>query len=234
MNMSEEEIEEELKKEVKNAVDYKLPDKRILIEHKGLKGSKNEDPEKEELKEKLEQRELQLGALALKEFEKQKDALLSKITDEKQRKYVDKTIGESPEMLESVKATMVLIGKGLEVGNASIEDEDLESVPPSGKVKLPPEDVKFASHTQVINGLYKILEDPTKTQAEKDEANRRINQFYDKLIKGRRKAIQSGQERYGIQYSQCPECGRLVVQPRDKEDLEECPYCGWKQLKKRR
>jgi len=198
------------------------PVEKILVEHRftkaeGVEGSipKGSDPSKEELKAKLSEREDQLAIMALKRLEKEKSALLKTIKDEGKRDYVDRFIGEDPSKLEQIKATAVLLGKALGVGDVEIEGDGTSTPPPKGKARTY-RDKGLASEYAVIDELYNILENTKSTEAEKDLANKRISQMIGEFVRGSRLAGRI----VSLKVLKCPKCKNVM-------EGNTCQHCGY-------
>lgn len=200
----------------------------IRVEHVGIASKGTED--REDLKAKLEQREEELEVIALKQLEREKKKLLDTIEDPNKKAYVDRFIGEDPSKLEQVKATMIMLGKALEIGGYSVEDnpEDTESPPPSGVAKgIPPEGRLLGSGISQINAVYDILENPKSTDAEKAEARKKADELLSQFIAGRREAIREDpKHRYYVGYSMCPKCLKPIFLRKGDKEARVCPECG--------
>jgi putative sterol carrier protein len=82
------------------AKEKKVTIKHVFEDHRGLPQEMIDNAEDtEKLKEKLQEREAQLAALALKHFNDRKEAVLEKISEEKREK-ADLFIGENPNNLK--------------------------------------------------------------------------------------------------------------------------------------
>lgn len=210
-------------------------DKTITVQHKGLEGLKGLNSEVgKKLKytqEKLEEREAQLGILALKEFDKKKAEFLSKIPDKDKRETVGLKIGDKPEILDSYLKMTELLSLSLREGGVKIDD-GTSKVPPDGSARAYNPETEYGSKVErgkaLIDSLYNTLEDPNKTQIEKDKANKRLNVLIMEFMKGRKKQIREDPaHRYGFAFFKCPECGELSRCPRGrKEDPKSCTQCG--------
>lgn len=226
----------------------KKPDKTVehLVKHTGLPEVPKTDESGEtevELaaklvatREKLEERTSQLSAIALKEFEVQKNKLLSTIKNDERREWTSKYIGGDPERLKQVKAFSILIGKAIDVGK-EIPDSGtgvgsgvgatVPDIPSEGTLV----DSRKAQARKVIADLYRIQADPTKTQMERDEADRRINGLFMSFIKGAKQAqIQGRFPTFSTIL--CQACGQVIPVERGRSENApiECPDCGWKSI----
>lgn len=175
------------------------------------------------VEERLQEKEAQLAALALKEFEDDKEAVLSQIPEDKREK-AEEFIGDDPTKLEFLKYQLDL-DKG---------EDGTEAVPPKGKVKK--QGVKSATQTDserkyadpainMISELFGILKDPEKTEKEKAVANSKIDELYLQVAQGRKQNPNFKTIRGSI--TTCPSCGHVL----ENVDIDEggtCPYCGWK------
>lgn len=180
----------------------------------------------EDVREQLRKREAQLAALALKEFEKKKEQVLSLVEPEK-RESAEKFVGDDPEKL---KFLMYQTGYSSE-GDS---DDGTEPVPPKGKsrglgksgTQAPDTNRNYANPTiNMISELFGILQDPEKTEKEKAIANQKLDSLYLEVAKGRKSNPNFKTIRGSI--TTCPSCG-LAIENVDLEAGEECPHCGWK------
>jgi len=182
------------------------------------------EKELRETKEKLEEREAQLGLIATKTFEDEKTAFLSQIKDETKRTSAEKMIGDDPDKLESAKMMAQLISSAIEQSGSHITgkpdekpaekpeeiDDGTEKKPPKG-ANIPPApaipaggDAK-AIAKEAIDACFAILADPSKSQVEKDAANQKVNEMYAEFRRG---AKESGKkDKYDIPPTmECPKC----------------------------
>lgn len=192
-----------------------------------------------ETKRKLQEREAQLAALALKDFNSQKLAVLSLISENK-REQAEKFIGDDPDKLEFLKYQT-----GFTTGD---DDSGVEAVPPKGKAgkqktggtQQPSGILPRVSYDKpLLNDLSKLYEmieaDPSQAKdaaearqiiKEKEAAEAAINQLLDEAQKG----VQNRPK--GSNYMlpsgvvmNCPACGGIVEFDMDKTK-QPCPYCG--------
>jgi len=72
----------------------------------------------------------------------------------------------------------------------------------------------------------------SRTEAEKNEANRMIDELFLEMIKGLNVAKQKTGRRFGDwQTWTCPQCKKQILQPRGLP-TDSCPDCGWSQYTK--
>lgn len=189
-------------------------------------GESKDDKELEETKKKLQEREAQLAALALKDFNDKKAALLDKVKDEKKRKYVEDFIGDDPAKFKQVELMTGLLTNALGGGEGEEGDEEegegdendgAETPPPKGKVKKQPKKpTADLSGRQIIDDLYNILADPTKTKTEKDIADKKITELFGQFTKGSKDAGKIVK----IKVLNCPQCGNTM-------EGNTCQHCGY-------
>ena len=206
--MSEELTEEEI-------AELEKQGKIITVKHEFPR--KVKDSEKEALKAKVAERDSQLALIALKEFETEKEALIEQYRDDLTPEQLQKIEEiETPEQLEGLKTWTGIINKAMEYGKA-----------PSGRATLGegnPHGSAIERGKAVIDELYNILQDPTKSQREKDEADRRIDELMFEMIKG----VHSSQQRGmfpTFTKTECPQCHELI-----EGRATSCDHCGWRQL----
>jgi hypothetical protein len=228
--LSEEENETD-EEEIFDDVEEKLKDKKkkITVEHvfkdqRGLPEDAIENAENaEKLKAKLNEREAQLAALALKEFQKEKDVILDSINDPERREQTERFIGDNPDRLEIVK---------YEIGVSDEDDDGTEPVPPSGKVRASRK-TKGDSDIQdnVIGELYKIrMKKATSPDEMKEQAvaDTKIAQMFDQLEQGLRDRPRGDSYRFTV--AQCHACGAILTGKDAKTYASTgvCPVCGHK------
>lgn len=209
-----------------------------------------ETPKEKELREKLEEREGQLATIALKAFEDEKEAFLSKIKDPEKRTSAEKMIGDDPDKLTSAQMMAELITAGIEQSGGVIKDSDstkidstkppetkppetkppetkpetkpedtgVEPVPPAGVAKAPPAVPKSGITRDVIDELFTILSDPSKSQKEKDAANIKINELYAEFRRGAKEG--GAKAWYPLAVMTCPKCGATM-------EGNVCATCGY-------
>lgn len=226
---------EELKtlKDEKGKLETQIADLTKKVEE----GGKTKE-ELTKVKKDLEERTNQLSAIALKEFEVEKVDLITKTkkswTDagnlsedeiKKREEYMQKTIVD-PDQLKFISEMSEKVfgystpagtdaGKGGEAGIGSGVGPPVPPTPKALRADMDPYKI-------VIDELYGIMADPTKTQLEKDEANKRVDKLFMSLIKGAKKA----QKVPYLAITKCPACGFLI--PKGK--ASSCPDCGWKHV----
>jgi len=194
-----------------------------IISEKKDEGSET----KEELREKLEEREQQLGLIAVKSFEDEKTAFLSQIKDEDKRKDAERRIGDDPDKLENAKLMASIISAGIKEAGGHIKGYDSEGFDkdgydrdgydregrekkaPSGARISPPQESSGKEGTkETIDELFKILESPSSSPKERDMANSRINELYSQAKAGWQA---SGQKNPSLLPTmQCPKCSNVM------------------------
>jgi len=127
---------EELEEEIEHAVKSKS-DRVIEIKHSGLVDKKAF----EKLREELEEKNQILALQAEKSFRDEKASVLEQVPEEK-REEIENLIGENPDVLENLKATLILQdnqqperGRKAPSGKASlpIRDSETETIVQSGQ-----------------------------------------------------------------------------------------------------
>lgn len=225
--MSENESKEELEKLRKNA-------RVIQVKHtfENVDNTKDTEEGIETIKEERDSLKAIVGTVALQEFSKSKSEILQSVP-ESNREKIEEFIGDDPDRLEQIKGTLLASGKPLRPSGYdwASNPEDIETPPPKGLVGLP--SASFGKKRGVkgaIDEIYAILENPNADYRMKAEAERRATLMFRELMKGRKQAIRSGNPNYQIQSWTCPQCGKIVTEPRKANtDPEKCPYCGWTQ-----
>jgi hypothetical protein len=185
-----------------------------------------DDEEKEDLKEKLKEREAQLALLALKQFNDEKDRVLELVPEDK-REQAEKYIGNNPDRLQELQFKYGVLGEG--------DDDGAEPVPPKGKARGLLRKPKSGSETQsnVIGELYKIREKKAETPDELREqavADGKIDELFGQMIQGFRDSNQITK----ISISQCSKCGSVLTGNAAKlwADKGVCSVCGYDVHKK--
>lgn len=119
----------------------------------------------------------QLGALALAEWKKEKDKLLSQIPVEKHAQ-VEELLEKDPKAIDLIK---IQFG----IGDENIDD-GTEPVPPKGKAKAyrPPK-------KETVEELYKVLSSNDSTREQKKTAEAKLNVLWKKAIQNRKVARKS-------------------------------------------
>ena len=104
-------------------------------------------------------------------------------------------------------------------------DDPIRSTPTDSGI--PPEPTTGGAETwkAYVDDLYAVLLDPQKSQAEKKEVNRRLDQLFGEIFR----AIKEKQQMPFLSVSQCPNCGALLG-----ADTKECAICGWKHFNPRK
>jgi outer membrane biosynthesis protein TonB len=190
------------------------------------------EKELRETKEKLLEREEQLGLIATKTFEDDKTAFLGQIKDPVQRADAEKRIGDDPEKLENAKMMASLIIGGIEQSGGVVKgkpdekpaekpvekpeeiDDGTEKKPPKG-ANIPPApatpaggDAK-AIAKEAIDACFAILADPSKSQVEKDAANQKVNEMYAEFRRGAKEG--GKKDSYPLPPTMnCPKCGVVM------------------------
>jgi len=192
----------------------------ITLKHEGLPEGKSEI---EKLRERAETAESIVEISAVAQFEKEKDKFLSQIPDEDKRAEIEDKIGDDPEILEDYKRMSDFFVTQLKKAGVKVTGED------DGLVRNPPIDSGIPPYVQsgddsyknVIDGLYGILLDPKKSQVEKDEANKKLDQLFHQVFLG----IKRTQKMPFLSVSQCPQCGSLLG-----ANAKSCARCGWRYM----
>lgn len=190
----------------------------------------DENPELEKVKDELEIEKAKTTALALKEFEEQKSALLETIKDDEKREEVSELI-QSGADLERVKATIDIIQSGLSYGLSQHETQQKKK--PSGQAKMwspSNADVQtWDSVESMVNEIYDNLEielfkkemsknyDVKKLKHYQNLADRLMNS----MITGMRNRESTNIGKFTIM--QCKACGKIVT---GGESV--CPVCNKK------
>lgn len=178
--------------------------------------------EKEKLEKKNKELSAQLSLVAMREFDTKKSNMINEAcTDmlnrgipkrvvERKRQEMEDSI-ESPDQLHFVS----LLSEGL-MREGGVGSGSGISVPPprTGGVR--------DEYKQVIDELYGILQDPTKSEAEKREADKRIDKLFYEFIRGSK---QAGRIVHWAKTT-CPACGFMI----EGKFAKNCPECGWKQI----
>lgn len=236
MSEENEESEERVAEDVKNLL--KQGKKTITVKHifKDERRQQSQvvdddaEGDDEDIKKKLQEREAQLAALALKDFNDKKSALLSQIEDEDERARLDEYIGDDPDNYKTVKAL-----KG--IGDNS--DDGAETPPPKGKVRgllrKPKEDTQTLGKFQnpelsTIVELYKIRERKAKNTDDikmKNVAEVKVNELFNQMEDGLKARSQGN--KYNFQVAECSNCGTVLFE-RDAEIWSSegrCVKCGY-------
>jgi len=215
--------------------------KKVVVEHRFIRA--NSDGETEEftppqssgniegeksVEERARNAEAKLAALALAEFAKSKNKLLDAIEDPERREAAEQYIGTNPQNLETARFMF----------NVKDDDESdgREPLPPKGKARSiikSGKDEPLIYRKQYdqpviseISKLYETMQDPEKSQKEKDAVEAVLQEFFDQAQKG----VQSRPK--GSKYMlpmgvvmHCPACGMVVEV--DLDSGVPCPHCGY-------
>lgn len=160
------------------------------------------------------------------QFKDELEEFLNLADDEEKREEMRKIIGNDPEKLNNAKLWSMFIKTGAEQGGATITGVPQRK--PKGKAGLPAAPTGDAANFKdYIDELYGIKRDPSKTDAEKANADRLLDELFMEVIKGINVARRrTGHSLANYQVNQCPECGALSQSPAGME-FENCPACGW-------
>jgi DNA-directed RNA polymerase subunit RPC12/RpoP len=229
---------EELEDELENALERNnKKTQKIVIEHKVTRGGaqpsqSNQGGSDGDLRKKLAERESQLAALALKEFEQEKERVLSLVPESK-KAQAEVFIGNNPKNLEIVQFQYG--------GDEDFEEEEIPSPLPKGKAKAPnsqkttqPQGVEpkqYENKTiRTISQLFDIVKDPNADEKVKAVANEKLDTLYREVARGRSNNPNSGRflkKAFAKGIMNCPACGH-VLEGVDIDAGEACPYCGFK------
>jgi len=192
----------------------------ITLKHEGLPEKQSEI---EKLREEKEALESIVQISAVTQFENEKKAFLNQIHDEDKRAEIEDKIGDDPNILEDYKRMADFFTTQLRKSGVKVTGEDDEYVrsPPIDSGIPPYVPSGDDSYKKVVDGLYNILLDDKKTQAEKDEANKKLDQLFFEMFKG----IKRTQKMPFLSVSQCPQCGTLLG-----ANARSCKRCGWQYL----
>jgi rubrerythrin len=220
-----EELNEEMKKR-KKVADY-------VVEIRNTKDDEPEDLQEQLEREKRKNEDLSLivEVEATKQFMTEKENLLKNIP-EGRREKISEFIGEDPEKIEQVKASLILQGQNFG------EDEDEENEPTiAGRATLPdymlPQNqgrqIRSSSYSnpviQQYSDLYRLIRDPKTSERKRQEAEAILDEAFDEIGKGLRSRPRNDPYRLPSgTVSHCLKCGHVV-----EADLTKvsCPYCGY-------
>jgi len=230
--MSSEGITEELraleKKKKEHSADY-----IVEIVNKTEKGDESDlQAQLIEERKRREQAELIIESEAMKQFLTDKENLLQKIAEGRRDKISD-FIGEDPEKIESVKASLILQGQ-----NFCDEDDDNAPAPtaPSGKVGLVDSQNQMGNvrrqtyrnpTVQAYADLYSVIRSDTSSKQEKSEAEQILDDAFSEIGRGLRSRSKNNpyQLPSGI-VNHCMNCGMICEQDLGKGI--PCPNCGYR------
>ena len=230
-------------------------DRIIRIEHR-LKQS-TEDGLDEQFKEQLaklkQERDEANSIIALnaeaelrkeaEQFETEKNQFLDLVQDESKRQeleekfnYID-DLGEidvdqferAKDRLSDAKLWSGWIAQGIEQSGGRITGIGK----PSGKAVIRREpyssgDKSVDDAKQYIDELYAIKRNPSKTEDEKMQADKLLDELFMSVIKGINVAKRrTGRGLGNYQINECPSCHQLIQSPLGVP-FNSCPSCGWK------
>lgn len=151
--------------------------RKITVEHVFRKEGEA-DPEGEKTaEEKLAEREAQLAALALAEFEKQKTELMDYVPEGKKER-VEELLENDPKLIDVLKIQFM--------GDDGEEDDGSEAPPPKGKVKAYRKPKK-----ESVEELYGILSSNQSTREERKVAESKLDKLWKKALEDRKTARKS-------------------------------------------
>ena len=224
--MSEEGISEQLEALQKKK---KEPDYRVEDVNRTEKGDEyNLQAQLESEKKRREDLETVVELEAYRQFERDRDNLLKNIPSE-MREKIKEFIGETPERIEQVKASLILAGQDFD----SDDDEEPEKTI-AGKATLIDSQnhgretgsVSYANPViQQYSDLYGILRSPTSSAESKAEAEQLLDDAFVEIGNGLRS--RSRNNPYSLPHgvvTHCFSCGGIV-----ESDLGKgipCPHCG--------
>jgi len=197
--------------------------------------TKGIETELEQAKKDLKERTDVLALIALKEFEGEKKTLIDTVRKDwetkglekdeidKRIKYMDETIDDTDKLKQVLELTKIFQPPTNAGGGEEVESGDGKpTATPAGKATLPVVPKQYTGMKGTVDELYNILADPSKTPAEKDEADRRINEMFMEFIKGVRVSQQRGAFPTFTR-TECPQCHELI-----EGKATSCDHCGWK------
>ncbi len=174
--MSGEVDEDQVAEDVKSILDQNK--RKITVEHifkrEGDSGSEGE----KSTEEKLQEREAQLAALAIAEFDREKTKLFKKIPEEKHEE-IDKLLEKDPKLIDVFKIQY-------DVPIDEDEDDGTEPVPPKGKARA-----QHKPSKTTVEDLYKILTSNDTTTEDKREAEKKLDELWKKSIQNKDAARKS-------------------------------------------
>jgi len=188
----------------------------ITLKHTGVPSKPNDNPEGELEKTKAELKQMRdvVAISALKEFDRELNALIESAPDLTDEQIADiRERVDEPSKLEGAKVWVNILNQASEYGKPPSGKAVLRSTNPYGK--------KFEGMKNVIDELYEIQADPTKTQLEKSEADSRLNSLFTELIRGVHSSQVRGKFPTFVKTT-CPQCGNLI-----DGRAKSCPECGW-------
>jgi len=221
-----EELNEEIESEVKKR--KKEIDTLIEVRHTSdIEGNQgNLEAQLEAEKERNKNLSLIVEVEANRQFELDRNNLLSKIP-EARREKIKEFVGDDPSKMETLRGSMILSGQDFD------DDDDKPEKTIAGRAVLKGSNPEIETGRsgysspiiQKYSDLYGILRSPTSTQSEKDEVEGILDDAFDQIGRGLRS------RRRGDNYmlpsgvvSHCMNCGAVVEADLTKVD---CPYCGF-------
>ena len=221
--------EEGILEEIENQKKIRHPDYSVEVRHvEGEKVSESDlQAQLESEKKRREDLETVVELEAYRQFERDRDNLLKNIPSERREK-IKEFIGEAPERIEQVKASLILAGQDFDSDD---NEEPKKTI--AGKATLidsknQGRETGRVSYTnpviQQYSDLYSILRSPTSSEQEKSEANQILDDAFVEIGKGLRS--RSRNNPYSLPtgcVSGCMKCGKIVEM--DLGTGKPCPYC---------
>ena len=205
------------------------PNKIIEVRHTMEKAKKGE---LEKTKAKLEEREAQLGLIALRSFEQEREKLLELVPEDKREELAE--FVDTPEKLETIRKIYS-------------PEEETSTKPPTGKATLSPirtpsetpsfdVDQKYADPwVQKISDLYDIIGDNTGkvSASDKLKAQRTLDNLYFEVRKGLKDRRDKGLGDYVYPKNarfgwNCQSCGKTNQSNSRAESGVPCKFCGYR------
>lgn len=226
------------------------PDRTINIVHKFKKetGDELDEQYKQQLAKLKKERDDSQNMLALtaeaeyqkevQKFEAEKEDFLDLCKDEDKRQELVQRFDfdeNNPDSFERAKERLsdaklwsswiqqAVEGSGGHVTGGSVNRR------PSGKASIRRNDNNSvdSNFKTYVDELYAIKRNPAKTEDEKMEADRMLDEMFLEVIKGVNVSRRArGRGLPSMQVNQCPQCQRLIQSPRGHV-FDECPECGW-------
>lgn len=154
-------------------------------------------------------------------FADEVEEFLSQV-DEDKRDEIRKSI-KTKEQLANVKLWTDILSSAVRAGGGTVTGGA-----PAGKATIPPSKVK-EGYKDIIDNLYAIKRDPSKTRTQQKAADDMIQELFGELFRG----LKESGKVANWQMMKCPRCGELLLGSRGtagrlSPTLKECPSCGWK------